>query len=59
VEDGATRALSPALLGVLDLMAPGITPRLEEHRAAPIRNTLGAVVGYIEARVKLDHAATK
>ena len=59
VEDGASRALSAALLGILDIVAPGITPKLDEHRASPIKNTLGAVVGYIEARVNLDHSATK
>ena len=59
VEDGAVRCLNPALLGLLDLVAPGITPPLAQHRGQPIMNTLGAQVGHMEARMELDRAASK
>ena len=58
VEDGAARGLNPALLGLLDLVAPGITPPLEPYRDQPITNTLGAKVGHIVARMDLDRAAS-
>lgn len=58
-EDGATRALSPALLGVLDKVATGLVPALAAHRTADIRNTLGVAVGHVEARINLDQTATK
>jgi len=58
VEDGALRALGPALLGVLDVVAPGVVPRLEAHRRPAIGNTLGETVGWIEARVDLRHGAS-
>ena len=57
VEDGATRCLNPALLGLLDLVAPAITPALEAYRHQPITNTLGATIGHVEARMELDRAA--
>ena len=59
VEDGASRCLNPALLGLLDLVAPDITPRLASYRDQPITNTLGAKVGHVEARMVLDRDASK
>jgi L-asparaginase II len=59
VEDGATRGLGPALLGVLDLLVPGIAPGLDPHRSPVIRNTLGAVVGRVVPHIELQHAATE
>lgn len=58
VEDGATRALGPALLGLLDELCPEAVPALEDHRTGQIRNTLGAAVGHIEARMNLDRRAS-
>jgi len=59
VEDGAVRCLNPALLGLLDLVAPEIVPSLDEHRGQSIMNTLGAKVGHVEARMELDRGAAK
>jgi len=59
VEDGAVRCLNPALLGLLDLVAPGIVPPLDQHRGQSIMNTLGAKVGHVEARMELDRGAAK
>ncbi len=59
VEDGASRALEPALLGLLDIVAPGVAPPLEAYRSPPIRNTLGDTVGRIEARVDLRRDAAQ
>ena len=58
VEDGATRCLGPALLGLLDTLIPGEVPALESHRTCEIRNTLGNVVGHIEPRVVMDRTAS-
>jgi L-asparaginase II len=58
VEDGANRCLGPALLGLLEVLAPGLVPPLESHRHCEIRNTLGNVVGRIEPRIILDRAAS-
>lgn len=57
VEDGATRAAGPALLALLDHLAPGLAPDLAPHRSPAIRNTLGSVVGRLVARVELHRAA--
>lgn len=59
VEDGAHRCLNPALIGLLDLLAPGMVPPLEAYRQQPITNTLGATVGRVEARMELHRAAAK
>jgi len=59
VEDGATRCLAPALLGVIDLVAPAMVPRMPSYALPGIRNTLGAQVGHIEARINLDPVAKK
>ncbi len=57
VEDGALRALGPALLAVLDQLAPGVVPPLGSQRRPSIGNTLNQVVGVIEARVDLQRGA--
>lgn len=59
VEDGATRALGPALLGLLEELAPGTVPGLEQHRSPRITNTLGEAVGRIVPRMALQRDATK
>jgi L-asparaginase II len=59
VEDGAHRALGPALLGLLDVLAPGSVPGLDPHRSPAIKNTLGATVGRVVPRIALQHGATK
>jgi L-asparaginase II len=57
VEDGATRGLSPALLGLLDLLMPGASAGLEKYRNPQIRNTVGAIVGDVEPRIELRRDA--
>lgn len=59
VEDGATRCLGPALLGLLEALVPDLVPALAEHRTCEIRNTLGNVVGHIEPRIVLDRGASR
>ncbi|MFI5279926.1 MAG: asparaginase [Gemmatimonadales bacterium] len=59
VEDGAHRALGPALLGLLDVLTPGSVPGLDQHRSPAIKNTLGATVGRVVPRIALQHGATK
>ncbi|MEK6609339.1 MAG: asparaginase [Gemmatimonadota bacterium] len=54
VEDGDMRCLAPALLAVLDQLAPGAAPVSESHREPPIRNSVGAVVGRLVAAVTLE-----
>jgi L-asparaginase II len=57
VEDGAWRALAPALLGLLDVVVPGIAPGLEHDRHPPVVNTRGETVGEVMVRVRLRHEA--
>lgn len=57
VEDGATRALNPALLALLEETAPGLAPGLDHHRRPSLRNTTGADVGHLEARIELVRGA--
>jgi L-asparaginase II len=59
VEDGALRALIPAFLATLDVLAPGLASDLGAYRHAPVKNTLGASVGEVEARVILERGALK
>lgn len=54
VEDGDMRCVAPALLAVLDQLAPGAAPVGEAHRSPPIRNVVGAVVGRLVAHVSLE-----
>lgn len=53
VEDGATRALGPALLAALDCLAPGLVPDLKQHREVRIADTRGKQVGRVVARVEM------
>jgi L-asparaginase II len=57
VEDGATRALNPALLATLELVAPGLVGGLALYRSQPVRNTTGVAIGAIEARMELQRDA--
>ena len=59
VEDGATRALAPALLAILDLLAPGALPGLDDWRRRPVLNSNDLVVGEIRARIELANGAPK
>ena len=59
VEDGATRALAPALLGLLEDLLPGDVDGLAQYRSPTIRNTLGDVVGRIVPRIALQRNAQK
>jgi len=56
VEDGDFRSSAPALLAVLDQLAPGVASVAEEWRRPAILNTRGSVVGRLEARVPLLRA---
>jgi L-asparaginase II len=57
VEDGAWRALAPALLALLEQVAPGCAPGLDAWRTPTLKNTRGAVVGEVVARVEMDRSA--
>jgi L-asparaginase II len=57
VEDGALRALAPALLGVLDALLPSPVPNLDAHRRPVLTNTRGVEVGHVIARVELTRGA--
>jgi len=58
VEDGATRAATPALLTLLDQIAPGAVPDLTEHRVPGVKNTLGQMVGALEPHIELLRGAS-
>jgi len=58
VEDGAARALAPALLALLDQFAPGTVPALESHRRPGVKNTLGQMVGALEPCIELRRSAS-
>jgi L-asparaginase II len=58
VEDGSTRAAVPALLALLDQVAPGVVPELREQRIPGVRNTLGQMVGALEPRIELHRGAS-
>ena len=59
VEDGASRALGPALLAVLDALAPGAIPANDGWRRRAVLNSNDASVGEIVGRVKLVKGAPK
>lgn len=59
VEDGASRCLGPALLGLLEVLSPGVADGLRDQRECVITNTLGASVGHVEPRIVLDRAASR
>ncbi|MBI4541906.1 MAG: asparaginase [Gemmatimonadetes bacterium] len=54
VEDGDGRSVAPALLAVLDVLAPGAVRGAEAFRSPPLRNSVGDVVGRIVPRVRLE-----
>lgn len=54
VEDGDFRSSGPALLAVLDQLAPGCVPVAGTWRKPELRNTRGKVVGWLEAHVPLS-----
>jgi L-asparaginase II len=56
VEDGDADSARPALVALLDILAPGAAPVAESFRAPPIRNTLGEDVGRLQARISLQGA---
>jgi L-asparaginase II len=59
VEDGANRGLAPALLGLLDLLAPDVARGLDHHRSPAIKNTLGVTVGRVVPCIALQRDATR
>jgi L-asparaginase II len=59
VEDGSWRALGPALLAVLDQLAPGAVPELDGWRHRPLLNSNDVEVGEVRARVDLMSGAPK
>jgi len=56
VEDGDGESARPALVGLLEILAPGAVRLADSFRTPPIRNTLGEVVGRLEARISLERA---
>jgi L-asparaginase II len=57
IEDGATRALGPAVLGVLrqlDLISEDDLGVLTTHAYPDVRNTRGEVVGQLRPDIRLD-----
>jgi L-asparaginase II len=56
VEDGDSESARPALVALLDILAPGAVHLGDAFRAPPIRNTLGEDVGRLEARISLQQA---
>ena len=61
VEDGNTRALAPALMGLLDALLPGAVGGggLDRWRRQEVHNSNGVAVGEIRARVELVNGAKK
>jgi L-asparaginase II len=59
VENDTNRGFAPALLGLLDLLAPGVARGLDQHRSPAIKNTLGVTVGRIVPCIALQRDATK
>jgi L-asparaginase II len=56
VEDGDTESARPALVALLEILAPGWVRLGDSFRTPPIRNTLGEDVGRLEARISLERA---
>jgi len=56
VEDGDMDAARPALLALLEILAPGAVQVADAFRSPRIKNTLGEEVGHLEARVSLERA---
>jgi L-asparaginase II len=57
VEDGDGDSARPALLAVLDALAPGVVRVAESFHRPVIKNTLGEVVGHLEAKVELERGS--
>ena len=56
VEDGDMDAARPALLALLEILAPGAVQVADSFRSPRLKNTLGEEVGHLEARVSLERA---
>ena len=56
VEDGDMDAARPALLALLEILAPGAVRVADTFRSPGIRNTLGEEVGHLVARISLERA---
>ena len=54
VEDGDMDAARPALLALLEILAPGAVRVADSFRSPEIRNTLGEVVGHLTAKISLE-----
>lgn len=49
-------AARPALLALLEILAPGAVRVADTFRSPGIRNTLGEEVGHLVARISLERA---
>jgi L-asparaginase II len=56
VEDGDMDSARPALLGLLEILAPGAVHVGDAFRSPAIRNTLGEDVGHLVASISLETA---
>ena len=56
IEDGSMDAARPALLALLERLAPGAVRVAESFRSPTITNTLGEEVGRLVARISLERA---
>ncbi|HVO35769.1 MAG TPA: asparaginase [Gemmatimonadales bacterium] len=54
VEDGDMDAARPALLALLEILAPGAVRVADSFRSPVIRNTLGEEAGHLAAKVSLE-----
>jgi L-asparaginase II len=54
VEDGDMDAARPALLALLEILAPGVVHVADAFRSPAIANTLGEEVGHLVARISLE-----
>ncbi len=57
VEDGDDESARPALLAVLDVLAPGVVRVADSFHRPDIRNTLGEPVGHLEPKVSLERGS--
>ncbi len=56
IEDGDMDAARPALLALLEILAPGVVRVADTFRSPAIQNTLGEEVGRLVAHVSLERA---
>jgi len=54
IEDGDGESARPALLALLEALAPGAVRVAESFHRPVIKNTLGEPVGHLEARISLE-----